>query len=306
MDSPLTNVAIDFSEDSLTVLNLSIAFIMFGVAMSINTKEFKEIGRNPKSVFTGVISQFILLPAVTFLFIWIVKPLEGLALGMILVAACPGGNVSNFFTQLSKGNLALSISLTGIATILASFMTPINFSFWSNLYTNGSLENAVNIDTVKMFKMVFMLLVIPLILGLVFQSKFPKITHKISLPIRVISFIILIAIIVIAFLKNMELFTQYYTYIIYLVFFHNAIALSLGYGWSRLMGNSERDSRTISIETGIQNSGLGLVIIFALFGGNGGMALITAWWGIWHIIAGIILSMVFTKGRIFVEEVQTT
>ena len=136
MDSPLTNVSIDFSEDSLTLLNFSIAFIMFGVAMSINRKEFQEIGRNPKSVLIGASSQFILLPAVTFLLVWLFKPLEGLALGMILVAACPGGNVSNFFSQLSKGNVALSVSLTGVATILASFMTPINFSFWGGSHNS--------------------------------------------------------------------------------------------------------------------------------------------------------------------------
>ena len=88
-------------------------------------------------------------------------------------------------------------------------------------------------------------------------------------------------------------------YIIYLVFFHNALALGMGYLFSKSVGNSERDSRTISIETGIQNSALGLVIIFTLFDGNGGMALITAWWGIWHIIAGITLSLIFTKGGIF-------
>lgn len=306
MDNPLSDVSIDFSEDSLTLLNLSIGFIMFGVAMGINTKDFREIVRNPKSVLTGVVSQFLLLPAATFLLVWLVRPLESLALGMILVAACPGGNVSNFFTQLSKGNLALSISLTGVATVLASFMTPINFSFWSNLYTQDTSQEALNIDTLRMFKMVFVLLVIPLILGLAFRAKLPKLTKKISLPVRIVSFLILIAIIVIAFLKNMDLFTKYYSYIIYLVFFHNALALGLGYGWSKLMGNSERDCRTISIETGIQNSGLGLVIIFTLFGGNGGMALITAWWGIWHIIAGITLSIIFTRGKIFVEEVQPT
>ena len=270
--------------------------------MSINPKEFREIGRNPKSVITGAISQFILLPAVTFLFVWLVRPLEGLALGMILVAACPGGNVSNFFSQLSRGNVALSISLTAVATVLASVMTPLNYSFWSSLYIGEKLTETVAMDTFQMFKMVVLILVIPLILGLWFNAKFPNTTRRINLPIRVISFLILVAFIVIAFLKNIDQFSQYYGYIVFLVFFHNALALSLGYFWSKLVGNSERDSRTISIETGIQNSGLGLVIIYTLFGGNGGMALIVAWWGIWHIIAGIILSLIFTRGKIF--EVQ--
>jgi BASS family bile acid:Na+ symporter len=302
MEDALYDIRINFSEDSLLFLNLSLAFIMFGVALGIDTKNFKELLRNPKSVITGVISQFILLPALTFLLIWLFKPIQGLALGMILVAACPGGNLSNFFSSISKGNIALSITLTAIATVLATFMTPVNFAFWSNLYLGDKLAINVEMDAYKMMKMVFVLLVIPLIIGLVFNSKLPVITKKINKPIKIISFLILITFIVVAFLKNLDLFMEYYQYIIILVFIHNLVALGSGYGLSKLFGNSSKDSRTISIETGIQNSALGLVIIFTLFDGNGGMALITAWWGIWHIISGIFISLVYSKGAIF--EVQ--
>jgi bile acid:Na+ symporter, BASS family len=299
MKDALSNIRLDFSEGSLLFLNLALAFIMFGVALGIETKNFQELLKNPKSVFTGVISQFLLLPALTFLLVWLLRPIQGLALGMILVAACPGGNVSNFFSSLSKGNVALSVTLTAIATILASFMTPINFEFWSGLYLGDKLTLEVKMEAFKMFKMVLFLLVVPLIMGIGFSAKFPGITKKISLPIRIISFVILVGFIVIAFLKNLDKFMEYYQYIVFLVLIHNALALAIGYGISRLMGNADEDNKTISIETGIQNSGLGLVIIFTLFDGNGGMALITAWWGIWHIIAGIFISLVYSKGAIF-------
>ena len=303
MKDVLSNVRLDFSEDSLLFLNLSLAFIMFGVALGIETKNFRELVRNPKSVATGVFSQFIVLPALTFLLVWFLRPVQGLALGMILVAACPGGNVSNFFSALSKGNVALSITLTAIATVLATFMTPLNFELWSNLYLGDKLTVEVKMEAFKMVKMVFFLLVVPLVAGILFTRKFPVFSKKISLPLRIISFIILIGFIVVAFLKNMELFTKYYHYIIWLVLLHNALALASGYAISKLFGNAEQDNRTISIETGIQNSGLGLVIIFTLFQGNGGMALITAWWGIWHIVAGIFISLVYSRGTIF--QVQT-
>jgi BASS family bile acid:Na+ symporter len=162
----------------------------------------------------------------------------------------------------------------------------------------------VEIDKLKMMKLVFGLLVIPLILGLGFAAKFPGTTMKISKPIKIVSFLILIAIIIIAFLNNLDKFMEYYHYIIVLVFVHNLVALASGYGLSKLFGNKERDNRTISIETGIQNSALGLVIIFTLFDGNGGMALITAWWGIWHIISGIGISLVYSKGAIFQAQKQ--
>ena len=209
MEDTLYNIRINFSEDSLLFLNFSLAFIMFGVALGIDTKNFKELLNNPRSVFTGVFSQFLLLPALTFLLIWLFKPIQGLALGMILVAACPGGNLSNFFSSISKGNIALSITLTAIATVLATFMTPINFAFWSNLYLGDDLAINVEMDAFKMMKMVFILLLIPLIVGLIFNNKLPNITKKINKPIKIISFLILITFIVVAFLKNLALFMEY-------------------------------------------------------------------------------------------------
>lgn len=304
MEGPLSNIHIDFSEERLIALNLAIAFIMFGVAISIESKNFREISKNPKSIITGVVSQFILLPFLTFVFVYFTKPVEGLALGLILVAACPGGNLSNFFSNLSRGNVALSISLTAIATILAVVMTPINFEFWSNLYLGERVGKGITLETWKMLKTIFTILGAPLLIGLLFKYKFSKLASKIAEPIKLISFILLVVIITMAFLQNLEIFKEYYQYIIYLVLFHNAIALGSGYLISKLVGNSEIDSRTISIETGIQNSGLGLVIIFTVFQGQGGMAIIMAWWGIWHIVGGTIMSLIYTKGKLF--KFQTT
>ena len=113
------------------------------------------------------------------------------------------------------------------------------------------------------------------------------------MPIKYISFIILIAIIALAFASNYKLFLAHYHYIIALVLVHNALALAIGYYFSRLMKLSKRDTRSITIETGIQNSALGLLIIFSVFNGQGGMALIAAWWGIWHIISGFAISQFF-------------
>lgn len=298
MGEHFADLHLNFNEDNLLALNISIAIIMFGVALGIDKQKFIEIAKNPKGVFTGVFSQFLLLPALTFLLIIIVKPIPELALGMILVAACPGGNVSNFYSSISNGNIALSISLTAIATIAAVFMTPINFTFWSELYLNKNQDFGIQLDFWNMLETVSLILGLPLILGLWFASKFKKITLKIIKPLRILSFIILIAIIFLAFSKNVDIFMAYYHYIIYIVFIHNAIALLSGFYLAKLMKLPIEDQRTVSIETGIQNSGLALVIVFGMFGGNGGMALIAAWWGIWHIISGFIMAMIFSKGKL--------
>ena len=116
------------------VLNLALAVVMFGVALGITVMDFKQLFRSPKILLVGVLSQFILLPLITFIFVLCIKPQPSIALGMIMVAACPGGNISNFMTHLAKGNTALSVSLTAMATAMAVFMTPFNFQFYGSLY----------------------------------------------------------------------------------------------------------------------------------------------------------------------------
>jgi BASS family bile acid:Na+ symporter len=295
MNDKLQHIRLNFSEDNMLVLNLSLAFIMFGVALSLDRKKFVEIAKNPKGVAVGFVSQFIMLPALTYLLILVIEPMEGLALGMILVAACPGGNVSNFFSQQAKGNVALSISLTAIATLGAVFLTPFNFELWSNLYTQDSMNQDIKLEFWKLFQTVLALLVIPLFLGLWFSKKYKRTTAFIAKPIRIISFLILMGFIAMAFLNNLEVFQEYYQHIIYIVLIHNALALFSGFMFARLWRLPKGDQRTISIETGIQNSGLALVIIFTLFKGNGGMALMAAWWGIWHILSGFVIAAIYSR-----------
>ena len=298
MEKDLNSIQLDFSSDSMLAMNLSLAFIMFGVALSLKKKNFNELSRSPRAVLTGLTSQFLLLPAFTFLLLWVVKPHPGLALGMILVASCPGGNVSNFFSYVAKGNVALSVTLTAIATIAAVIMTPINFEFWGNLMpATSELLTEIGLDFLELFKSVMLILALPLIFGLIVGNKFPKTTAIIHKPIKYLSFIILAAFIIVAFSKNVEIFAKYFHYVIYLVFAHNLLALLLGYYFAKAMKNKEEDCKTISIETGIQNSGLGLVLIFTFFGGNGPMSILAGWWGIWDIFTGFLVAQVFANRR---------
>lgn len=290
----LENIHLNFSEDKLLMLNVSLGIIMFGVALSLDIKNFKTLLIKPRGVITGVTSQFILLPILTFLLILIIEPLPGIALGMILVASCPGGNVSNFYTSLSKGNVELSVLLTVIASILAVFLTPVNFKFWASFIDAPLFFDKIQVDFWKMVSTIMFVLFVPLILGLLVSNKLPKLTKVIAKPIKILSILILAAIIGMAFWANIDNFLNYYDYIIYIVFIHNAVALSSAYFYARILGNPKVNAVTVSIETGIQNSALGLVLIFNFFDGNGAMALITAWWGIWHLIAGFVASRIYT------------
>ncbi len=299
MQQELDNVKINFDVDGLFFLNLTLAIIMFGVALDIKLSDFLRIFKNPKSVIVGATSQFILLPALTFLMVLIIKPIPSIALGMFMVASCPGGNISNFMTNYAKGNAALSVSLTAIATLFAIVMTPLNFQFWSSLYSpTSTIMNSISISPLEMVKVISLLLGVPLILGMLVRHYFPNFAKKTSPYFKIGSILFFLLLIILALSKNTEIFTKYIHYVFLIVVIHNVLALLLGYNMARITRLSIRNRRTLAIETGIQNSGLGLLLIFSFFDGLGGMALLAAFWGIWHIVSGLILATYWSKKRI--------
>jgi bile acid:Na+ symporter, BASS family len=294
----LDSIRLNFSPEGLFFMNITIAFIMFGVALDMSFSGFKNLMKRPKPLIVGIVSQIVLLPAVTFLLILLLKPSQGVALGMLLVAACPGGNISNFISSLSKANIELSVSLTAVTTLSAIVITPFNFALWGGLYAQTSpLLRPIEIDPFQMLQTVIILLGIPLALGLTFKAKLPKTTIKILKPVKWASIFLFIGFVAGALSANFSSFLNYIHIIFILVLIHNAVSFLTGYGIATLFTLKNKDRRSVSIETGIQNSGLALALIFNpnIFPPQlelGGMAFIAAWWGIWHIVAG--LSIAFT------------
>ena len=292
----LDKVEIHFDNSSLWVLNIALAIVMFGVSLGISVEDFKRLLKEPKLVLIGILSQFILLPFFTFLLIMVVKPQPSIALGMMMVAACPGGNISNFMTHLAKGNTALSVSLTAFATFLAMFMTPFNFEFYGNLYApTAELLKNVQVAPFELVKLVLLILGVPLVLGMWLRNKNEFLANKISKFLRPFSIILFVAIVIIAFANNLDVFNKYVHHVLALGILHNMLAILLGLMVAKLFGLSFINQKTLAIETGIQNSGLGLLLIFTFFNGLGGMAIMAAFWGIWHIISGLLLSLYWSK-----------
>ncbi|MCL1973965.1 MAG: bile acid:sodium symporter family protein [Bacteroidetes bacterium] len=304
----LDNVRINFSAGGMHAINIILAFVMFGVALGLRAQMFKDVLRYPKSAIVGFFSQAVALPAVTFLMVvvlnrWITPMV---AMGMILVAACPGGNISNFMSQLSKANTELSISLTAVSTALSTVLTPFNFALWGGFYVryvNKHAQDALQvleIPTAQMFETVFLLLGVPLILGILTVKFLPKVAEKLKKPMQYFSIVFFVLMVVMAFSNNLNLFLHYIVFVFILVFVHNLTALSTGYGLASVFKLPNADRRTLTIETGIQNSGLGLVLLFnpKIFPPDlalGGMLFVTAWWGVWHIVAGLGISFFWSR-----------
>jgi len=307
----LDPVRINFNAAGMHIINIVLSFIMFGVALGIKPQQFKLMLKNPKPALIGLTSQLIALPFVTFILVVLLNDFitPTIAMGMILVAACPGGNISNFMSSLSKANIELSVGLTASTTLLAIITTPANFAIWGGLYVRYVNKHAADklqmleIDKWQMFETVFILLGIPLILGIVFAKVLPKITEKIKKPIQQLSIVFFLAMIVLAFSNNFDLFLKYIWFVFFIVLIHNGLALLTGYGVASIFRLKDADRRTVTIETGIQNSGLGLVLLFnpKIFPPDlqlGGMLFITAWWGIWHIVSGLGISAYWSRKKL--------
>lgn len=301
----LDSVQLNFGNNGGLILSIVQAFIMFGVALSIKPLHFKTAFSKPKGVITGLVSQIVLLPLVTFIGVYVFKSYltVTVALGAILVACCPGGNISNFISSISRGNVELSVSLTTISTVSAVVITPLNFSIWGNLFINSTeLVRELYIPISEVFKTLFLIIGVPLLLGILCSSKLPRFTQKIAKPIQRISLAIFMVMVIIAIGVNFIDIITYIKYILLIVLIHNALAFLTGNTAARVMRLNDRDRRTLTIETGIQNSGLALLLIFnpEIFPPDvvtGGMAYLAAWWGVWHIISGLGLSLFWNLRR---------
>jgi bile acid:Na+ symporter, BASS family len=289
--SEIDAVRIQFSEQNLFLLNMSLGFIMFGVALNLVLDDFRRLFQNPRPTLVGVASQFVLLPALTFCLIWVVEPVPSIALGMILIAACPGGNISNFMSVNAGGNTALSVTLTAVSTVLAILLTPLNLSFWGSLYAPAApLLTSVDVSFSNVFETVTLLLGIPLVLGMAVRHFLPSRAKRLARLMQTLSIAIFAVIVVMALVANYEHLIGSLIVVFDLVLIHNTVALSAGYLLAVGAGLATASRRTLALETGIQNSGLGLILIFNFFDGIGGMALVAGWWGIWHIVSGLALS----------------
>ncbi|MCB0628784.1 MAG: bile acid:sodium symporter family protein [Saprospiraceae bacterium] len=284
-------VKINFNPDQLFLLNICLAFLLFGVALDLRLDHFREIMRTPKAALIGLISQWVVLPILTLSLILLAQPPVSISLGMALVAACPGGNVSNYAVHLARANVALSVTLTSISTLGAILLTPLYFAILSRLIPGSEVyTQTIQVETGQVISTILQLIVVPVILGMSMQYFFPRFAARIKRAVSILSMIIFLGFVVVAIYANFQQIVNYLHLVFFLVFFHNLLALSGGYWFAKWNRLDRSDIRAISIETGIQNSGLGLILIFNFFDGLGGMAMVAAWWGVWHLISAFSLA----------------
>jgi BASS family bile acid:Na+ symporter len=289
--SGIDAVRLHFTPESLIALDVILALVLFGVALDMKLEDFRGIVTAPRGTVIGLAAHSVLLPAAAFLLTVLLDPAPSIALGMILVASCPSGNISNFLVNYAHGNPALSVTIAAFSMLGSVFFTPFNIAFWGAMHP-GTREilQAVALSPAQVLGTIVVLLAIPTVLGMTVASRFPRFAARARRPFRLLSLAFFALFVVGALVANLEFFLDYVPRVALFVLVLNAVALALGYYTAKLARLPEADRRAVSFEVGIQNSGFGLALVFNFFNGLGGMAIVAAWWGIWHLLAGTTLA----------------
>ncbi len=281
-------IALNFDSESLRALNVVLALVIYGVSLDLRVSDFVVAFTRPRAFAVGLLAQFVLLPALSFGLILLFKPDPAIALGMLLLAACPGGNISNFLASFGKGNAALSISMSGISTLAAIVMTPLNLTFWASLNPEtADLLREFSLDAFALIGTIFWVLLVPLMAGMLTRRYRPGWALRLAPSFRVFSLVVFFGFVGVALWGNRDVIPNFVQLVFFVVLVQNAAAYVVAYGMGRAVQLETPDRRTVMLEVGIQNSALGLVIAFEFFPSLGGMALVLAWWGIWHLVVGL-------------------
>jgi BASS family bile acid:Na+ symporter len=290
------DVLLNFNPSTLVILNVVLALIMLGIALDTTLDDFKIVARKPKPFVIAILAQLVVLPAVTFGLTLILPVTPSMALGMILVACCPPGNISQVLTHRAGGNVALSVSMTAVANPLYILALPLSVAFWGSLHpTARGLLESVELNPWQMLLDVFLIIGLPFLLGMLLRTRLPRFAQRVQPFVKWFSLLALVGFIVAALAGNWAYFVAFLGIILLVVTVHDAVALAIGYGTAVAGGLGTRERKAMTFEVGIRNAGLGLGLIFAFFGGLGGMAIVAGWWGIWDIVAGLIVAGLWAR-----------
>ena len=302
----LDTLSINFNRTGNWLLMLFMAVVMYGVALGLRPQFFRGVFNRPRALFIGLVCQWLILPMVTFLlcvlFHDFVPPM--VAMGLILVASCPGGAVSNFMTSYGKGNAELSVLMSTITTLGAPIFTPINYAIWGGLYTKymdasaGDVLRTLQVPPLQIALTVILIIGIPVMLGYVTVKVAPNASARLKEIMRYLSIAVFVIVAGMMISQNMISFKEHIGFVFVIVLVHNLVGFIVGYTASTIGKTPVKDRRAVTLETGIQNSGLGLLLLFntGIFPpeiAKGGMVFVTAWWGVWHIVSGLLLGTLF-------------
>lgn len=297
----------NYDANQQLLLGLVLAVMIFGVSLELRVQQFMAIAKQPQPILAGMLGQCLILPWATLLVTLLVDLHPGLELGLLLVACCPGGNMSNIMTHLARGNTALSMSMTAMSSLLALVLLPLNFALTSAqnpeaaAYLAERLQ-ALHVDQTSIMLNLLLLLGLPLVLGMLVGNAAPQFAERIMPWFKRFSLLAFALLVIGGVLANWQMLSANLGLVFLVVVLHNASAILLGWLMAKLARQRGANLRAMVIEISMHNSGLALGLIFAQFGGELHMALVAALWGTWHLISGLLLVLFWRNKALLAQE----
>lgn len=268
-------------------INYMLGVVMFGMGLTLNLHDFKIVFSRPKDIVIGCAAQFTIMPLLAWALTQLFQLDEAPALGVVLVGCCPGGTASNVITYLAKGDLALSVGMTGVSTLLAPLLTP--------LLTWALVGKSVEVDVVSIFLSILWVVILPIVMGLCIKWLCPKFTEKTTDYLPAFSSVVIALIVAIVIAANSDKLMSCGLVIVLVVAIHNVCGLSLGYLTGHLLGLSATKKRAVSIEVGMQNSGLASSLATLHFAAYPLASVPGAIFSVWHNISGAIIAHLYSR-----------
>ena len=277
-----------------TVINPMLGFIMFGMGLTLRAEDFRVVFSRPRDVIIGCVAQFTVMPLLAWGLTRLFALDEALALGVVLVGCCPGGTASNVITYLAKGDLALSVGMTGVSTLMAPIMTPVLVWLLAG--------ETIDVDVVSMFLSILWVVIMPIIVGLIVKRLWPRMTERLTVFLPALSSLAITAIVMIVISANAQKLMAGGLIIIAVVILHNLCGLGLGYTIGHALGMSTPKRRAVAIEVGMQNSGLASSLATLHFTAYPMATIPGAVFSVWHNISGAIVARLFAQQKIIEDE----
>ena len=270
-----------------TTINYLLGVVMFGMGLTLSLKDFKVVFSHPRDVLTGCLAQFTIMPLLAYALARLFRLDEALALGVVLVGCCPGGTASNVITYLARGDLALSVGMTGVSTLLAPLLTP--------LLTWALAGKSVDVDVASMFLSILWVVIVPIIAGLLVKRLWPRFTEQATDYLPAFSSLAIAFIVAIIIAANAEKLLTGGLVIVLVVMLHNVCGLGLGYVIGQLLGMASPKKKAISIEVGMQNSGLASSLATIHFAAYPLATVPGALFSVWHNLSGAAVAWIYRK-----------
>ena len=289
--------------DTLTtvVLPISLFIIMLGMGLALKPVDFKMVILKPKAVILGLIAQMLILPMLAYAIVLLFGMTGALAVGMMILALCPGGSTSNLYTYLAKGDIALSVTLTSIVSVVAPFTVPLLIVMFMDMFMGQ--EGHIHLPVIQTIIQLVAITIVPITLGMIIHHFKPVISEKAELPVKIFSMAFLFLIVISIIVKNLEQMGSYIAQAGLATLILNLVCMFVGYGAAKLANLNEAQSKAIGIEVGFQNGTLAIVIALTMLKSEE-MAIAASTYSIVMFVTGALFAWALNRKSKRLEEVN--